>query len=354
MFTDLVKPTVTYPLPGMHVLRSSACRPVSGRRMLGRLTRLNWNRAVRREARRAGISRPILWISLPEMDFALGSMNEELSIYHMVDEYTGYTGLRKSDRERLVERESRLLDRVDLSIVASPELLEAKYAVGRDMVVLENGVDPTRYRMARRSDLMPSDMRSIPRPIIGYSGLIGRRLDLDLLTRLAASRKDWSIVLVGKIDRRECHSALAAFEALPNVFFLGEKAPEDVPAYVSAFDLGMLPYAINIETRHISPIKMYEYWAAGIPVVATSIPAARRHSSALCLADDSRQFIEGVEASLRNFKGSDRERLLELAEENSWQNRVDHITAVILERISKEKSRTGVPEQYVSRSSAKS
>ena len=330
---DCLRPPVAHFEPNVYVLGGSALRPISGSEKLRDLTRRRWIQAIRRASNAAGIARPILWICRPEMGFAVGQLGEQMSIYHVVDEYGGYTGLDEDAQRQLGALEATVLDKVDLSIVASPELAQAKAGRGRDIVVLENGVSPRQYREARQSAVTPTDIGALPRPRIGYSGLIGKRLDLDLLGQVADRQDTGSIVLIGKVDDRECEDEIKRLADRPNVHFLGEKHPREVAAYIHALDIGLLPYTINLETRHISPIKMYEYWAAGIPVVSTAIPAARRHGHAVSVAGDSSEFVKLIERSLREFDADMQAKLLELAAANSWQARVDQASCELLNRI---------------------
>ena len=328
--------------PNVSVLHSSTLLPVSGSRMLGSMTRRMWIAAVKNAARSSGITRPILWVCRPELGFAIGSLGEKFSIYHVVDEYAGYTGQSESAVERLLETESHTLDRVDVTVAASPELVKAKSAPGRDVILLENAVEPTAYRNARAARKKPRDIESLSGPKIGYCGLIGKRLNLGLLQNLAEARPDYRLIMIGKVDPRESEVAIARLAALPNVHFLGEKGSQDVPDYITSLDVGLLPYAVNIETRHISPIKMYEYWAAGIPVVSTGIPAAIKHEFALEIADDSERFIAKVDDAIDRNGVRDEAYLLALAEENSWQSRVDSVRQEIKVRLNSRKNTTGV------------
>lgn len=333
IFADLGRPLLEKHEPNLHVFNSPAYLPVSRSPGLAPITQRLWTSAVRRAARSIGIKRPIVWVSRPETGFVVGRMNEKLSIYHVVDEYAGYTGAGGQAIAKLAEVEAAVLDSVDLAIVASPELELAKKGPGRDLVVLENGVEPGEYADARLCGLEPDDLADVPRPRIGYSGLIGKRLDLELVREIALRRQDCSVVLIGKVDTRECEEGLAALESLPNVHLLGEKPPTEVARYIVGFDIGLLPYAINLETQHISPIKMYEYWAAGKPVVATSIPAARRNRPAVNVADSHNEFHSMIDRLLDDPDQEDPDRLIELAGKNSWQSRVDRISAELSSRI---------------------
>jgi glycosyltransferase involved in cell wall biosynthesis len=319
--------------PNVTVFHTAMHLPVSGSSLLAGVTQGIWSRAVRRAMRSVGITRPIAWISRPERQFVMGKLGEILSIYHVVDEYAGYTGLDDHSRSRLAEIEAQVLDSVDLVIVASPELEVAKRGAGREIMVLENGVEPEEYAEARDSGIEPEDLARVPRPRIGYSGLIGKRLNLDLIHDVAADCAERSIVLVGKVDERHCEDAIARLRSLPNVYFLGEKPASKVASYIVGFDIGLLPYTINLETEHISPIKMYEYWAAGKPVISTAIPAARRHDFAVNVAESDDEFCSMVDRLIGSPSVDESERLIRLAEENSWQSRVDVVADELQARI---------------------
>lgn len=307
--------------------------PVSGSRTLGGVTQAIWLQGVRRAARRCGITRPILWVSQPGHRCAVGGLGEQLSIYHVVDEYTGYTGLAESRRGELGALEQDVLDAVDLTITVSPELADAKAGPGRDIELVENAADVRVFQDAAARNTPPDDMARVPRPRLGYSGLVGRRLDMQLLLELADSRDDWSIVLIGKVDRRECETTLSELEARDNVHFLGQKTAAAVPDYVNGFDVGMLPYQLDRETIHISPLKMYEYLAAGKPVVATDIPAARRKQDLVAVTRDRAAFIDACAQALGSETGDAVERRIREARANTWDKRVEQISRTLHRRL---------------------
>lgn len=318
----------------LSVFTSPVYMPVSGSRLLGPPTRKIWLSAIRRSARSCGIDYPILWVSLPSMLYAVGKLGEVMSIYHVVDEYTGYTGLTEAGRKRLADQENMLLDSVDHVIVASPELEKAKNASGRNVLIMENGVDTQAFGEAREKGRTPDDLQKIQSPRIGYCGLIGKRLDLDLLFQVAQSLPDCSLVLIGKIDSRECESDLSTLKSLPNVYFLGQKEPRQVPDYIVGLDVGLLPYALNTETFHISPLKMYEYMAAGIPTVSTDIPAARRQEDLVTVVKDGTEFVAECARALRSDSIEARDERIAQTVTHDWNNRVQEISTHILKGLS--------------------
>ena len=191
-------------------------------------------------------------------------------------------------------------------------------------------MDYDAFREAAANRREPADIAAIPRPHVGYSGLAGVRLDLGLVNELAQALPGLNFVFVGQVDRRECESDLRALEARGNVHFLGQKAVTEVPNYVAAFDAGMLPYRMNLETAHISPLKLYEYLAAGLPVVSTPIPAALPFSSTVAIAGEPAAFRTALTRALEADGPDARARRQELASRNTWDDRVTTILALIV------------------------
>ena len=314
------------------VFRSREYHIVSGFGVLATVTEDRWYRAVTNAARNMGIRYPILWTSIPAHAKAIGRLDEVLSVYHVVDEYAGYTMVDEARRKRLKADESQLLDAADVVIAVSDELVEAKRGPDRDVHLVENAVDFEAFHQASESASIPEDMMSIPGPRLGYSGLISKRLDLGLLERMAMSYPDWSIVLIGKVDDRRCEAAMDALRARPNVHFLGEKHFRDVPAYVAGLDVGLLPYEVNEETLHISPLKMYEYLATGLPVVSKDIPSAQKKRDHVAIATDEHGFFRSCEQAVSD-SASGREARIAEAAINTWDQRVQQLEDILMPRL---------------------
>jgi glycosyltransferase involved in cell wall biosynthesis len=322
--------------PNLYIFQSPAHLPVSGSGLLGSFTQRRWYSGIRRVASDAGIRRPILWISRPELAGALGRFDECLSIYHVVDEYGGYTSHDDVTRKALWKAEEALLDRVDMSIVVSRELLKRKSAPNREVFLVENAVDIEKYDARRKSSNVPDDLATIARPRLGYSGLIGSRLDLGLLRNLARARPDWSIVLIGKVDSRGCEEDIAALNRLTNVHFLGEKPYSEIPGYVLGFDVGLLPYRINLETRNISPLKMYEYLAAGVPVVSTDIPAVEDCKDIVDVRNNAQEFEDACAFRLGEDSSEEVGKRVAFARCNTWESRVEQLWQIISPRLNQD------------------
>lgn len=168
----------------------------------------------------------------------------------------------------LVDRERRLISRADVLFTGGHSLYEAKRSQHANAHACPSSVDVAHFRRARSAAVpLPTDMRYIEGPRLGFYGVLDERFDVDLLTELALRRPDWQFVLLGpivKIDR-------SSLPALHNVHLLGAKRYEQLPDYLAHWDVALMPFAMNESTRFISPTKTPEYLAGGCPVVSTPI-----------------------------------------------------------------------------------
>jgi glycosyltransferase involved in cell wall biosynthesis len=318
----------------LFVLRSPPWLPLAGRGPFDGLKQAYWRAILRGAARRIGLDRPLIWVSRPEMTWAFGILDEKLSVYHIVDEYAGYASLDEQGRARLAAQEKEMLQRADLAIVVSQKLFESKRRWSERVYLVPNAVDYEAYQ-ARDEEIAPAEVLALPRPRVGYSGLIGRRLDLSLLHTLAVRHPDWSFVMMGMVRRAGCEEALDALAAMPNVHFIGSKPVHEAPRYVRAFDVCIVPYNDDQRAEHSSPLKIYEYAAAGKPIVSTRFAAAQELSNFVWIGDG----IDGFDAMLARavVSGASTPTIAvgqAIARENTWEHRLIEVSRILAEAMS--------------------
>jgi glycosyltransferase involved in cell wall biosynthesis len=166
--------------------------------------------------------------------------------------------------------------------------------------------------------VIPADIAALPRPIIGYMGGIDPwKIDVALLLALARVHPDWSIALVGYVWFGFDPQLL---RACPNIYVLGSKDYEQFPGYLKGMDVCIMPFPLNDNTRNGDALKLYEYLAAGKPVVSTSVPAARRLASVVRIAETTAAFIAATEAALCDPPEQVAERLAAVRP-HSWEAR---------------------------------
>jgi UDP-galactopyranose mutase len=289
---------------------------------------------LRRTLGRLGIRRPVVWLSHPSQADARDDLPARLRVYHVVDEYLGYAGVEGRQRAWLEAWENRIIAWADLIIAVTPELVAAKGRGDPKAHLLPNAADLAAFDAAIAAAILKDFADPSPRnPVCGYAGLISARLDLSALAEVAARRPGWSLVLVGEVASAGCEADLARLQVLPNVHLLGPRPAAEIPAIIAGWDLGLIPYRINEETRHASPLKLYEYLAAGLPVVSADVPAVRLFAHLIEIAAGAEEMLAAIERALAADGPQARRARREAVREHSWEARVEALSAILAEAL---------------------
>lgn len=284
------------------------------------------HRAIRDACQAMGMHDWVLWVADPLMAKHMGEVGESLAVFDAIDDWTAHP--QKSSMRADIERGYAIVqDRADVVFTVSRALRE-RLGAHRDRVQWQaNAVDAGRFD----ADLpVPSDISELPRPLLGYVGVIQERVDVDLLSALARELPESSIVLIGPVTAPRHVEAL---RSLRNVHLLGERAAADVPAYIRAFDVCLVPHVDDALTRSMNPLKVYEYLAAGKPVVASGLAEMDVPPELLARVDDEGGFIAAVRMSL-DESGDDERRVQarkSFARSRSWPARLAEMLDVIRE-----------------------
>lgn len=314
----------------LFVFRYPMWAPPSGQFPLRELTRTIRRLSIQKALRKLGMSQPIVWFSLPGMGSWVHEMPKaRLLLYHVVDEYTTYGGQTPARRRRIEEQEREMMALVDAVIVVSKKLYEAKRPMHLNTHLVPNGVDYQAYTAALDDPYVPDGLRAIRPPRLGYSGLIGDKLDLPMLTELAQENPAWSLVFLGEVRVVEQAETWRALLVMPNVHYLGLVEVSQVPHYLKEFQVGLMPYVKNRHAEHISPLKLYDYLAAGLPVASMDVPAAREFDSYIHLADSPRNFVRAVQAALADTTPERRQARRKIAAQHTWEARAQQLSDLI-------------------------
>jgi UDP-galactopyranose mutase len=228
----------------------------------------------------------VLWYYTPMALAWSRHLRAAAVVYDCMDELSAFAGASRDLRAR----EAELLARADLVMTGGASLYEAKRHGHGAVHLFPSSVDVPHFAGARLPQSDPADQADIPRPRLGYFGVVDERMDLELVAGVAAARPAWQLVMVGptaKIDE-------ASLPRAANIHYLGRKPYEALPAYLAGWDVALLPFAHNEATRYISPTKTPEYLAAGRPVVSTSIRDVVRpygERGAVRIADGVEAFV---------------------------------------------------------------
>ena len=239
-----------------------------------------------------------LLLSLPLKDY-------RQSVYHCVDDLAAQPCMPSALITAEEEKLCRLSDQI---FVTSPELLRTRSVYNSSIRYHSNVADVSHFAAARSQvGIIPEDLAQLPRgPRLGFIGAISRyKLDLDLLAALAAHRPDCQIVLIGRVGEGDPGTALEPVMHCANVHHLGPKPYAQLPDYLRGFDVALLPCPLNDYTRSMFPMKFFEYLAAGVPVVATDLPALYEYKDLAHLCVTSRDFLVAIDELL--IRGDRRE-----------------------------------------------
>jgi len=285
-------------------------------------------RRAQRMLRDRGCNKTILYLWRPQFEPALNLINYDLACYHIDDEYNFSKQEIPIDR-----REAQLLSRVDQVFIHSATLFEKKGKLNPCTTLVPNGVD---YQSFATLCTEPGDLQAVPHPRIGYVGFIKSQLDIPLLIELASKHPYWSFVMVGpRGPLGKQGPLLEQFRRLRNVYFLGPKPVNQLPAYVQNLDVCMLCYEVNDYTKFIYPLKLHEYLASGRPVVSSAIPAVNDFSAVVRIARTVDEWSRAIEDCLAPASNGapQIEARRSVAHQYDWDRLVTEIVQALCRRL---------------------
>jgi UDP-galactopyranose mutase len=255
----------------------------------------------------------VLWLYTPMAVRFTRRLAPLAVIYDCMDELSAFANA----PDRLAALEDELFRRADLVLTGGQSLFEAKWSRHPRVHLFPSSVDSAHFAVARLPGPEPDDQAEIKRPRLGYAGVIDERIDLELVTAVADARPNWQLVLIGPVAKIDA----ARLPQRPNLHYLGPRQYADLPDYLRAWDVALLPFARNRATRFISPTKTPEYLAAGLPVVSTAIADVVRpygERGLVHIAEDAPSFVTAVEQAMQENSMERLRRVDAFLTDNSW------------------------------------
>jgi glycosyltransferase involved in cell wall biosynthesis len=271
----------------------------------------------------------IAWYYTPMMLPFSRHLEATATVYDAMDELSKF----RFAPPKLLELEQELLDRADIVFTGGSSLYEAKKDRHPNVHCFPSSVDRTHFAKARARLFDPADQEDLPRPRLGFYGVIDERFDTELLARIAEMRPTWSFVMVGPVVK----IAPEDLPSRPNIHYLGGKTYDELPAYLSGWDVALMPFAMNESTQFISPTKTPEYLAGGKPVVSTPVKDVMRHYGQLQgvkIAGDPESFAAACEEALELSRNSESGWLAEadlMLSATSWDTTQARIAGLVAE-----------------------
>ena len=273
---------------------------------------------------RENIQNLVLWYYTPMALAFSDHLRPSAVVYDCMDELSAFAGA----PPELPGAEVALLKRADLVLTGGHSLYVSKQRLHQNVHEFPSGVDVEHFAAARRIHDDPPDQSTIPKPRIGFFGVLDERLDRQLLASVAAQASGWAFVLIGPVTKINPNDLPHG----PNLHYLGPKSYDDLPRYIAGWDVAMMPFALNAATKYISPTKTPEYLAAGKPVVSTPIADVVRTYGDIGLAhiaDTPELFVQRIRDALCEPTPRRLARAQEVLSTQSW----DEIWSRVSERV---------------------
>ena len=277
-----------------------------------------------------GFTNPILWTYNPLTTLFLDPESFKSSIYHCVDRIQDQPGMPVA---RIEASEQELSRAVDVVFATSPHLQISHRQWNRNTFLFGNVADHAHFSRALLSDApgrlaCPERLHHLARPRLVFMGAIDAyKLDLGLLLQLARRNLSWTFVLIGPVGECDPSTDVGALQACSNVELVGPVAYGDLPRWLAHVDVALLPLQVNGYTRHMFPMKFFEYLSSGLPVVATEIPALDAHADVALLCPPAIEpFEQAIQKALAGV-GPNLNQRLERAATQTYEARTASMLA---------------------------
>jgi teichuronic acid biosynthesis glycosyltransferase TuaH len=257
----------------------------------------------------------------------MGRCGEQQQVYWAQDDFVGSAELLGYSPHRLRRGDDHLTRSADVIIAANPVVAQQVRDRGRDVTLVPYGCDSDHF--ATTVTVAPAADVTVAKPAAFFMGHLGDRIDFPVLR--AVIERGVPVLLVGPRHFRSDLAGVAELFDRPNVQWVGARDFERLPEYLAHAHVGLLPYNHSAFNVGSFPLKMLEYLASGVPVVATDLPAVRwLDSDHIDVHDDPAAFADAVEARLAQPRtaASDAARRV-FAAGHTWEHRARAFAAVL-------------------------
>jgi glycosyltransferase involved in cell wall biosynthesis len=273
-----------------------------------------------------------LWLFSPKDFYLIDQLQVQKIYFHVTDDYSAFpnkAGL--GSPSQIKSQENFIQKKADRIFVTSQYLAGLKDQWSTKIQLVSNVADVNHFAKARNANTpIPPELNCIPRPMAGFIGAVDRyKVDFDLIQYCAEDNPHISFVFVGPTG----HGDDTAHHSLPlkrNIYYLGERPYQRLPSFLKAFDVCLIPYRLTRYTQSCFPLKLYEYLAAGKPVVATNLPAIIQHEDLVDVGACPEEFSQLIIRALQNDTPERITARQKVAANNSWDHRIEQFKNILL------------------------
>jgi glycosyltransferase involved in cell wall biosynthesis len=272
----------------------------------------------------------VIWSYLPTFVEAYNAIPAKLRVFDAVDNWLEHSAYNKI-KDRLKLNYDIIKHKSDIIFTTSQEMVNY-FDKEKGVYYIPNGVQWQMYKNPPK--IVSRDIASLPRPIIGYVGILQQdRIDLELIHYIATKNPKKTFVFVGPVWPNFRKKLMSRLGGIPNIHFLGRKHYWEIPAYDSQFDVAIIPHLLNEFGKHTSLLKMMEYLAAGKPVVSTPTSGTDAFKKIVKLAATPEQFNKAIISALSKDSLEAYKQRQEVAWHYSWTEQVNTMLEKVILKI---------------------
>lgn len=285
---------------------------------------LSW--PISRFLKNENFKEPVIWTYHPYILDKIRNIDCGKLLFHCVDDLSAIPGI---DKKSYLDAEAILLGEADVVVVTSKTLEERCSKLNKNTYYFSNVVDFDHFSKAFDLQREPEELASIPCPRLIYHGVISDfKLDLDLLVNVAGNTPGWNWVFIGEEREGQSNPKINALRKMDNTYFLGYRCYQDLPLYLGACQVGILPSLVNEYTKSMFPMKYYEYLAAGLPVVSTPLEFTKHVTNGLEVGETPDEFIEAITRQLSRGR-LQRSEAYKFVGDNTWKARTQKMISLL-------------------------
>ena len=285
---------------------------------------LSW--PISRFLEKENFKEPVIWTYHPYILDKIRNIDCGKLLFHCVDDLSAIPGI---DKKSYLDAEVTLLREADVVVVTSKALEERCSKHNENTHYFSNVVDFDHFSKAFDSHGEPEELASIPRPRLVYHGVLSDfKLDLDLLVNVVGNTPEWNWVFIGEEREGQSNRKIDVLRKMDNTYFLGYRRYQDLPLYLGASQVGVLPTLVNEYTKSMFPMKYYEYLAAGLPVVSTPVEFTKHVSSGVEVGETPEEFIAAIARQLSRGR-LQRSEAYKFVGDNTWKARTKKMISLL-------------------------
>jgi glycosyltransferase involved in cell wall biosynthesis len=266
----------------------------------------------------------------------------------LTDDWSEFLNTIEWGKKQFIESENVVIKQVDTVFAVSEKLLQKAKDINSNTYYLPNATSYENFNRVTQNIEISPEILKIPEPRIGYVGKITPwRIDFDLIKTIAKTKPNWSIVMIGPIHP-EAQNSVKELCKSENIFILGPRNYYSLPEYIKGFDCCILPHLVDPLTESMDPIKLYDYMATGKPVVSTSVTEAMKFKEVMKIGKSNEEFLSFLDDAINDAPNEDIiRRQLQIAQENSWENRTDQLIKILEESADLVSGETEEPQEVM-------